>query len=65
MMCFWVFFFEDVEPLKRSQYSTFMSSWVHEKKPIKTDRFPMNLIIPNLFPNMLHTLRRKMLTWNI
>ncbi len=24
-----------------------------QKKPIKTDHFPMNLIIPNLFPNML------------
>ncbi len=25
------------------------------KKPHKTDRFPMNFIIPNLFPNMLIT----------
>ena len=24
-----------------------------EKNPIKTDCFPMNFIIPNLFPNML------------
>ena len=23
------------------------------KKPIKTDRFPMNFIIPDLFPNLL------------
>ena len=36
----------------------FYSSQLHEKNPIKTYCFPMNFIIPNLFPNMLQI-------WNI
>ena len=36
----------------KTEITDFYSSQVHEKKTIKTDRFPMNFIILNLFPNM-------------
>ncbi len=38
-------FFEGANP-----QSHFYSGLVQEKKPIKIDHFPMNFIIPNLFP---------------
>ncbi len=43
---------------KNQYWSNYYSSQVHEKNSINTDWFPMNFIIPNLFPNMFKLVGR-------
>ncbi len=46
-------FFFHGSPLGTDFYSSRFKV-ARKKKPMKTDRFPMNFIIPNLFRNMLY-----------